>query len=419
VRFRLSGSHNRVIATGPFEPGERYRLTLEQGMPSQDDAVLQEAYVTELAVPNLEPSLDLVSEGMFLTRSGAHRLEIESVNVSQARLTVDRVYLNNLFVVFRYLGFSVGDSGYLQTWIDQRVGDRVVEKTLELGGERNQPRRTRLDLDDHLDLSQPGLYRVTLQLGRTPQGVQRWLLLTDLGVIAKRGDDGFDVWVSAFTDLSAVTGARVWLLSEQNQEIAAGTTDGNGRLSLPAPPPEQTEGPVPYFLTVERGEDFTFLLLDQTRVDTSGLDVGGASVAAQGYRAFLYGERDLYRPGETVEGVGVLRDETLDAPPPMPVTLRHRDPRGRLRTATDAGDATPPRPPREIARGVEPDLRCGGVGRDRPRFAALRGHRRPRHRAPRWQSGGRHLALAGGGVRPRSHQGGDPARGRSGPRPGG
>jgi len=331
VRFRLSGARNRVVATGPFEPGRRYRLELGRGMPSLDDAVLQEAYVTEVSVPNLEPSLELVSDGMFLTRSGAHRLELESVNVSEARLLVDRVYLNNLFVLFRYSGFSLGSSGYIRNWIDRRIGDRLVETDLELGGERNRPQVTALDLDDHLELPDHGLYRLTVQRARRPVGVQRWLLLTDLGVIAKRGDDGFDVWVSAFTDLSAVAGARVRLLSDQNQEIAAGRTDGSGRLSLPAPPPAETDGPRPYYLTVEKGDDFTFLLLDGTRVDTSGLDVGGAPLGAQGYRAFLYGERDLYRPGETVEGVGVLRDETLDAPPPMPVTLRHRDPRGRLR----------------------------------------------------------------------------------------
>ena len=331
VRFRLSGARNRVVATGPFEPGRRYRLELEPGMPSLDDAVLQEPYVTEIGIPNLEPSLELVSDGMFLSRSGSHRLEVESVNVPRARLLVDRVYLNNLFVVFRYGNFSLGDSGYLQTWIDRRVGDRLVETDLELEGERNRPATTRIDLDDHLDLPARGLYRLTVQRARSPVGAQRWLLLTDLGVIAKRGDEGFDVWVSAFTDLSPVAGARVRLLSDQNQEMAAGRTDGSGRLTLPAPPPGASDVPRPYYLTVEKGDDFTFLLLDQTRVDTSGLDVGGASLGARGYRAFLYGERDLYRPGETVEGVAVLRDPSLEAPPPMPVTVRHRDPRGRLR----------------------------------------------------------------------------------------
>jgi len=331
VRFRLSGARNRVVATGPFEPGRRYRLVLEQGMPSLDDAVLQEPFVTEVTVPHLEPSLELVSDGMFLTRSGAHRLEVESVNVPRARLLVDRVYLNNLFVVFRYSGFSLGDSGYLQTWIDRRVGDRLVETDLELSGERNQPAVTRIDLDDHLALPDRGLYRLTVQRAQSPVGAQRWLLLTDLGVIAKRGDDGFDVWVSAFTDLSPVAGARVRLLSDQNQEMASGRTDGSGRVSLPAPPPGASDVAQPFYLTVEKGDDFTFLLLDQTRVDTSGLDVGGAPLGAQGYRAFLYGERDLYRPGETVEGVAVLRDQSLQAPPPMPVTVRHRDPRGRLR----------------------------------------------------------------------------------------
>lgn len=361
VRFRLSGARNQVIAAGPFEPGETYKLTLGKGMPSLDDAVLQEAYTADVAVPNLSPSLDFVSDGMFLSRSGAHRMAIESVNVPRAKLSVDRIYLNNLFVVFRYQGFSVGESGYVRTWLDSRVGDRLVgSKSLDLGDARNQPTVTRLDLDDHLELPERGLFRITVQRGSSYEGAQRWLLLTDLGVIAKRGDDGLDVWVSAFTDLAPVAGGRVRLISDQNQEMATATTDGSGRVTLPAPPPTVYDSPRPYYLTVEKGDDFTFLLLDAMQVDTSGLDVGGAPVGAQGYRAFLYGERDLYRPGETVEGVAVLRDETLQAPPRMPVLLRHRDPQGRLRdewslTTSRAGLA-------EVSLDLPPYAVTGGHG---------------------------------------------------------
>ena len=68
-------------------------------------------------------------------------------------------------------------------------------------------------------------------------------------------------------------------------------------------------------------------------LDAAGLDVGGAPAAPVGYEAFLYGERDIYRPGETVEGVAVLRDRGLRAPPTMPLVLRHRDPEGLERAS--------------------------------------------------------------------------------------
>ncbi len=44
-----------------------------------------------------------------------------------------------------------------------------------------------------------------------------------------------------------------------------------------------------------------------------------------GYSAFVYGERDIYRPGESVEGLAVIRNATLEAPPAMPLIVKHHD----------------------------------------------------------------------------------------------
>src|SRR5205085_4201501 len=46
---------------------------------------------------------------------------------------------------------------------------------------------------------------------------------------------------------------------------------------------------------------------------------------ADGYSAFLYGERDIYRPGEIVEGVAVVRDRALQPAPQMPLVAKHFD----------------------------------------------------------------------------------------------
>src|SRR6185295_19176065 len=86
----------------------------------------------------------------------------------------------------------------------------------------------------------------------------------------------------------------------------------------------------PALVTVERGGDFSFLFLDRTGIGTTGLDVGGGA-APHAYEAFLYGERDIYRPRETVRGVAIVRDRDLAPPPAMPLLLRHRDPQGRDR----------------------------------------------------------------------------------------
>ena len=146
--------------------------------------------------------------------------------------------------------------------------------------------------------------------------------------MAKQGEGDFLVWTASFRNLQPISGARVELFSDQNQRIASGRTDSTGlwkvsNLDLSADRP--------YFVTVQKGQEFSFLLLPQARVDTSGLDVAGAAFPSTGYQAFLYGERDIYRPGEAVKGVALIRDDRRRPAPRMPVVLTHLDPSGRER----------------------------------------------------------------------------------------
>ncbi len=331
ARFRLSSDRNELLVTGDLKPGSTYKVTIGQGMPAADDAVLPAEYSADVELPDLEPSVSFQSSGMFLSAAGNHTVNLESVNLPRVRLAIDRVYRNNLFFLFQYGGGFAEESGWFDE-IQHSLGDRLKDTTLELGGRRNQRKITPLTLDRQVDTGQPGLYRVLVGKPDDYEAQQRWLLLTDLGVVAKRAPGELLVQVSSFRDLAGIDGALVTLVSDQNQTLAQGRTDAAGVLrvrDVKAAGNQIKPKGTPYLLTVEKGDDFTFLLLDTMRIDTAGLDVGGAEAPGAGYQAYLYGERDIYRPGETLQGLAVVRDGSLQIPPAMPALLRHRDPQGR------------------------------------------------------------------------------------------
>jgi uncharacterized protein YfaS (alpha-2-macroglobulin family) len=325
VKYTLSAQRNVLTLTGDFRPGESYTVALATGLTASDGARLPEGVEREVDLANLEPSVDFQGEGMFLSRTGYHTIALDTVNVDRVDLAVDRVYKNNLFYLLQY--GSVFSRGY--SWgassVQWSLGNRIAEETVALASRPNQLVTTPLRLDPYIDDKGPGLFRVLASRPGEYRAAERWLLLTDLGVVAKRSAGELLVWVSSVRDLSVAAGARVTLLSDQNQTIASGTTDGQGLWQLGRLPTNEAR---PYLIVVEKGADFTFLLFDQMGVDTTGLDVGGASLAA-GYQAFLYGERDLYRPGETIHGLAVVRDESLSAPSEMPAVVRHLDPEGQ------------------------------------------------------------------------------------------
>jgi uncharacterized protein YfaS (alpha-2-macroglobulin family) len=336
VAVRLSAERNVLMISGELKPGASYQVTVGKGMPATDDAVLPEDYTADVDIPDLEPSVDFQSQGMFLAASGNHTVAVQNVNAPKARLTIDRIYRNNLFFLFQYGGFF-DEAGYFDE-VQHSLGDRLKDVTLNLGGRQNEAKVTPLTLDRYVDPKEPGLYRVSLGKPDDYEAAQRWLLLTDLGLVAKRGPGEILAWVSSIRDLAPSEGALVTVLSDQNQVLGQGRTDGSGIWRL-RDAKALAKGK-PYMLTVEKGDDFTFLLLDTMAVDTAGLDVGGAEAPGDGYQAFLYGERDLYRPGERLKGLAIVRDAGLHAPPAMPALLRHRDPQGReletRRLQTDA-----------------------------------------------------------------------------------
>ncbi len=329
VRYRLSSDRNRLTLTGAFRPGKAYRLKLAEGLPARDEAVLKQGQETKVQLADLPPSVDFESQGLFLSARGNHNIAVESVNVQQVRLSVDRVYLNNLFFLIDYGGGLSTDSTYYGDTVSRALGDRIAETRLGLDSQRNEPAKTVLSLDPYLQKGKKGLYRVLLSRPGDWQAAQRWLLLTDLGAVAKKGEGEITVWISSSRDLSPVSGARVTLVSDQNQTLAQGFSDGAGRWRFRNS--EALKKNRPFLITFEKGEDFGFLYLNRMGIDTTGLDVAGAPPLGDGYTAFLYGERDLYRPGETAKGLALVRSSKLEPPVPMPAILRHRDPQGRLR----------------------------------------------------------------------------------------
>lgn len=326
AKVRFSAERNELMATGGLEPGTTYKVTVGKGMPATDDATLQEEYTQDVLLPDLEPMVDFQSQGMFLSASGNHTVALESVNVPKVRMTIDRVYLNNLFFTFQYGGFFDYDYGYFGE-LSHALGNRLKEETLDVGGAKNKRRVYPLTLDSFVNAKEPGLYRISVGKPDDWEAKQRWILLTDLGVVTKKGQGEMLVWVSSLRDLSPVDGAKVTLISSQNQPMAEGRTDGAGLFRVDDA--KALAKGTPYMLTVEQGDDFTFLLLDTMGIDTTGLDVDGAPAVGDGYTAFLYGERDLYRPGEKAKGLALVRDGGLRIPPDMPALLRHRDPQGR------------------------------------------------------------------------------------------
>ena len=328
VRISAASSGKKLILSGPFKPGSKYTVTISKGLAAADGAVLEEQITESMVIPDIEPMVDFSSSGMFLSESGYKTLGLESVNTSAVNVTVDRVYPNNLFSLFNHYGYMAFDPNTYGGGISAALGSRVFSGKIKIGNSRNTKVSTPLSMQSFIAEGGKGLYRVGAMVPGKGRGVQRWVMLTDMGVVAKQGDKETLFWVSSLSDLKPVLDARIQMISTSNQVMASGTTNARGMLVLKEKDINKELGKA-YMAVVTRKNDMTFLLLDRFSTDRSGLDIAGQRLSPKGLTAFTYGERSLYRPGETVKGVAVVRNEKLSPPAKLPVVLIYSDQRGR------------------------------------------------------------------------------------------
>ena len=134
----------------------------------------------------------------------------------------------------------------------------------------------------------------------------RFLLVTDLGMIVKKNADGSrDVFVCSLSEGNPISGAAVHILGTNGLPVAEAVTDAGGRAALPSVSGLNREKrPVAVTVSVKRGadEDAAWLPLDDYSrvVDYSRFPTQGQTSNADGINAYVFSERGIFRPGETL-----------------------------------------------------------------------------------------------------------------------
>lgn len=138
---------------------------------------------------------------------------------------------------------------------------------------------------------------------------RRLVIVTDLGIVSKLGVDGSrDVFVQSIHDGSPVTGASVEVWGKNGAVLVSKATDALGVAHLPTLAGFSREKS-PVVMVVRKGGDLSFLPLNRQdrNLDLSRFDVGGlhASELPNQVQAYLFSDRGIYRPGDTIN-VGIV-----------------------------------------------------------------------------------------------------------------
>lgn len=154
--------------------------------------------------------------------------------------------------------------------------------------------------------------------------VSQNVLASNLGVIAKQGSDNtYYFAVTNILNTNPESGASIKLYNFQQQEIASISTNTEGLATLEA-------NKFASFAIVSKGNNTSYLrLTDGNSLSLSKFDVSGNRLQ-RGLKGYIYGERGVWRPGDSLFLTFMLNDKSNELPKGHPVKLEVTDPNGKL-----------------------------------------------------------------------------------------
>ncbi len=311
-----------AIASRTFRPRDRVRVTVKKGFPALAGRSLGAEWSRAFIFPDREPSVRFPGAGDgVISPEGSLRIPVESVNYDKLRVTVWRLYDNN--IPLAAIGGVPG--GYFQTQLSRLA----VSREFSVKGKPNETARRALDLKPLLSGGR-GVFLVSARgLGREGSEALATVNVTDLGLSVTRGRGGASARVLSIASAKPVAGAKVTLWSYSNQPVGSGVTDSDGVAAIKLEEGDPRGAPVA--AVAEKEGDASVVRLNSSGLfgGNSEFDTEGEPWPEEGYSVFCWTSRGIFRPGDKIGVSAIVRGEDRRAPEPFPLEMRVYSP-GRL-----------------------------------------------------------------------------------------
>ncbi|OYQ37905.1 hypothetical protein CHU92_07250 [Flavobacterium cyanobacteriorum] len=375
LRYAVDGNLLKVFFDEPLNGN--FLVEAFQGIENTDGYKMKQAYSMKVLFEQLKPEVRFVKSGTILPGSSNLKLNFQSVNLSAVDVKVYRIFENN---VLQFLQDNELDGSYNLRKVALPVAtQKVVLNTNKLTN-YTKWNSFALDLSTLIKPQQGAIYRVEMSfrptyslykcddptvLAETEEEQEEpeeevndygdeyydyydydydWnqrenpcdksyyynrkiatnVLASDLGVIAKRGENNsYFFAVNNIVTTEPVTGAKVEVYNFQQQVLASGTTTNQGSVSFTVDKPG-------FFAVVTKGSNTTYIkLYDGNAQSVSNFDVDGTRLQ-KGLKGYIYGERGVWRPGNTIFLGFIVNDKEAKLPASHPIKLRISDPNGKV-----------------------------------------------------------------------------------------
>jgi hypothetical protein len=326
-------ARDKTLCIAGVAHGQTYRVTVRPGLPSAGEHKTTREAVLTVAVPDRERTVGFRGKAHVLPKTGRQAVPLVSVNLERAELRLLRITDRNLIAEINEGRLRQLLSGYDARKIEEQHGELVWSGSVAIDLVRNREVTTAIPVGDVLKATKAGIYVLMARpanktYDRGDEWATQWLLVSDLGIGTYVGADGLGVFVRSYDSAEPKAGVVVRLVARNNEVLATATTDNTGRAQFAPGLLRGTGGgrAAAVMATTAEG-DFAFLDLVRPAFDLTDRGVGGRPTPGP-VDAYVFAERGVYRPGETVHLTALVRDANAQALDGQPLVIRFIRPDG-------------------------------------------------------------------------------------------
>lgn len=345
-------SDNRLRVETELGNVQTINILIKKGLKGLYGGVLEDDFEQKINLVNVSPSIEFAdNSGLYLMRGGLQNLEVNAVNIDEVEVEYAQVFDNNLihFISqntskrsYYYNYYDYDEEGGYEDYDDYyysynsskeyyvgNYGVNLSKESINLKSKTNWLNRFSVNVKDQLDKKYKGIYVVTVRSAKKRYiSDAKIVSLSNLGIIAKSTPDELMVFVNEINSTGSVSGAEVKVISTSNQVMLSGKSNSDGVIKF-SNITKNAEKFSARIIIVEKEGDYNFLDLSSMEVEKSRFDVGGRYQPAPDFNVFLYGPRELYRPGDDVTVSAIIRNDNIKAVKDVPVIVKIITPTGK------------------------------------------------------------------------------------------
>lgn len=308
--------HHTDFCISGLKFSQNYEVTLLSGLngySGQNELTLGRNISFSAKTKNMKPAIELQAAKNILPNKFDAVIPITTVNIDEFEVSLHRI---DLRTITSYGKLFKSLDGYSKDRLSNYWGEHLGTKTINLNADMNKRQSFNVSLDSMLNDVEPGLFVATFnseQLGgyRYTNRPTQWFMISDVAVTLYHGLEFTDLFLTDFSSNKSVTDAKVEVLAANNKSLFEGTVDGTGRVQIKNARLSGSGGLAPEFVIVS-SEQSGMTIMRLKDLDSKPRMLSSGLSKAHREDVYLTTDRHIFRPGDLINTMGVVRDLNLD-----------------------------------------------------------------------------------------------------------